>query len=132
MSFKSALQSVESHLAANWTNTPIAYENIDFTPPAGSWIKVLLVTEKSSLIGIGATRLRRHAGRILLYCFVPTGDGAQAALELADDVIAVFEGASIGDLVLRTPRAVSDEEDDDQAAHFRALAVIPFWRDETI
>ena len=44
MSFNAALQAVESHLAANWTATPIAYENVDFTPPTGNWIKVMLIT----------------------------------------------------------------------------------------
>ena len=132
MSFNAALQAVESHLAANWTATPIAYENVDFTPPTGNWIKVMLITEKSELLGLGATRLRRHTGRILLYCFVPVGDGAQAAMTLADSAIAVFDGANLAGFTLRTPRAVSDEDDDTQASHFRALAVIPFWRDETV
>lgn len=132
MSFNAALQAVESHLAANWTDTPIAYENVDFTPPTGNWIKVMLITEKSELIGIGASRLRRHTGRILLYCFVPVGAGAQAAMSLTDDVIAVFDDANLSGFTLRTPRAVPDEDDDDQASHFRAMAVIPFWRDETV
>lgn len=128
MSFTLARSAVESHFAANWTATPVAFENVPFAPPAtGAWVKLLIVNEASETAGLGLPRLRRHRGRILVHCHVPAGAGAQEALRLADAAAALFRTAGLPGHVLLEPVADSDGEGPDG---FQATLTVPFWRDE--
>jgi len=130
MSFTSARRAVESFFAANWSETPIAFENVVFTPPEdGRWVKLMILNEQSEQAALGRPLLRRYRGRILIYCFAPPGGGAQAATELADRAAALFDGALIAGHVLLPPELAEDEEID---GAYRARVAIPFWRDELV
>lgn len=130
MSFTSARRAVESHFAANWSETPIAFENVAFDPPQdGRWVKLLLLHEQSEQASLGRPALRRFRGRILVYCFAPLGSGAQGANILADRAASLFEGAAIADHVLLPPEIAGSEEID---GAYRCEVAIPFWRDELV
>ncbi|UUX51804.1 phage tail terminator-like protein [Nisaea acidiphila] len=130
MSFTSARRAVESFFAANWTETPIAFENVTFTPPEdGRWVKLMILNEQSEQAALGRPVLRRYRGRILVYCFAPAGGGAQAASLLADAAASLFDAAAIPGHVLLPPELAEDEEID---GAYRARVAIPFWRDELV
>lgn len=128
MSFEEAQQAVETYFAAAWSATTIAYANVDFTPPgSGAWVRVTVENRDSRLVGLGAGRLVRHEGAVVVHVFVDDGTGVQGALGLADDVIAMFAGAPIAGFVFRTGIATFDDEDEPDA---RVVVTVPFWRDE--
>lgn len=130
MSFTSARRAVETFFAENWSETPIAFENVAFTPPEDRhWVKLMILNEQTEQAALGRPTLRRHRGRILVYCFAPLGAGAQAATTLADRVAALFDGAPITGHVLLPPELAEDKEID---GAYRARVAIPFWRDETV
>ena len=128
MSFTSARRAVESYFGANWLLTPIAFENVTFTPPEdGRWVKLMILHEQSEQAALGSPSLRRYRGRILIYCFTPLGGGGQQASLLADAAAELFDGALIGGHVLLPPEITEDEDID---GSYRATVAIPFWRDE--
>lgn len=128
MSFTSARRAVESYFGANWLLTPVAFENVAFSPPEdGRWVKLMILHEQSEQAALGSPALRRYRGRILIYCFTPPGGGAQQASLLADAAAALFDGAQVAGHVLLPPE-ISEDEDIDGA--YRATLAIPFWRDE--
>ena len=132
MSFTSARRAVESYFGANWLLTPIAFENVAFTPPAtppgdGRWVKLMILHEQSEQAALGSPALHRYRGRILIYCFTALGGGAQQATALADAAAALFDGALIAGHVLLPPEITGDEDID---GAYRATVAIPFWRDE--
>lgn len=129
MSFESTRQAIESHFAANWLTTPIAYENVDFTPPTTSWVMLRILSDSTETIGLGSSRLVRHVGSVQVLCYVEDGAGAQGAEALADDVIALYRSASVTGVVFRAATAKVDGSD---ATHFQVTVTVPFHRDEVV
>ncbi|WP_193173444.1 phage tail terminator-like protein [Nisaea nitritireducens] len=128
MSFTSARRAVESFFGANWLLTPIAFENVAFSPPEdGRWVKLMILHEQSEQAALGSPALHRYRGRIMIYCFTPLGGGAQQATALADAAAALFNDALIPAHVLLPPEITADEDID---GAYRAAVAIPFWRDE--
>ena len=110
MSFTSARRAVESYFGANWLLTPIAFENVAFSPPEdGRWVKLMILHEQSEQAAMGSPALH------------------QQATALADAAAALFDGALIPAHVLLPPEITADEDID---GAYRAAVAIPFWRDE--
>ena len=129
MSFADAVTAVESFFADAWTETPVAYGNVDFDPPpSGTWIKLMVLHDDSRVVGLGQPRLVRHTGRVLVYCFVDDGVGTPAALSLADAVTGLFAAADLAGFVFGPVRVSFDGK---YQTRFQASVTVPFWRDET-
>ncbi len=128
MSYRETRSEIETWFAAAWTRTPIAWENVDIEPPDNAgWVRLSIESESADQIGFGSGRLVRHRGKILVSCRVPAGSGAQTAIALADEAIALLRTAPLSSHVLLGP-TVSTSELEDQT--FEALASVPFYRDE--
>ncbi|NQW12234.1 MAG: hypothetical protein HQ481_20400 [Alphaproteobacteria bacterium] len=121
--------AIESYLAANWPATPIAYENVDFTPPAdGRFIALTIHPGQGRIASLGdGAPLWRHEGAVMLACHTPKGVGSVAALALADQVVALFRGVVLGGARFRAPSVDLDGRDE---ADFRAVVFLPFWWDQ--
>ena len=127
MSFTSARRAVESYFGANWLLTPIAFENVTFTPPDdGRWVKLMILHEQSEQAALGSPSLRRYRGRSDLL-FYPTWRWRAAGQPSRDAAAELFDGALIGGHVLLPPEITEDEDID---GSYRAAVAIPFWRDE--
>jgi len=121
--------SVESYLSAAWTDTPIAYDNVTFTPPEdGRYVVASLEPGESRTAALGTPVTIRTEGRIVIDCRVPKGVGSAGALAMADQIAALFRYVAVG--AART-RAPSIRLDGAAAEHFSAVVSVPYWFDET-
>lgn len=120
--------AVESYLTAAWSATPIAYENVAFTPPPdGRYLRIALRPRATEVIGMGQPPRHRTSGEILVRCVVPKGVGSAEALSMADEIAALFRHRVIGGA---STRAASVSLDGAGPDAYEAVVSIPFWRDE--
>jgi len=126
------------HLLSNWTTTQIAWPNKDFTPPSkASWLRVAIQSGDAAQIEFGSpgAATQRHPGIVLIQVFTPANWGDKTALDIGDQVAALFrrqrsdftdlEGKH-GSIVFRSPAVRSIGVD---GAYFQVNVSIPFVRD---
>lgn len=121
--------AVEAYLTASWSAAPIAYDNVEFIPPAdGRHLSVTVNPGLTEVKGMGQPPLHRHEGEILISCLVPKGVGSAEALSMADQIAALFRHRTIGEARTRAPSVslMGDGLDD-----YQATVSIPFWWEET-
>ena len=101
MSFKTTQRDVETRFAAQWTETPIAYENVDFTKPSNaSWVRLTIIDGSGKPYGImGSTGQAVDNGLISVQVFVPEGTGTQEAKRLADEILPIYQDTRFSGIV---------------------------------
>lgn len=135
---------VESRFATLWgVTTPVAYDNVNFTPPVGgSWVsvKVREGTSRKITLGSGA-QVRRTLGTAFVEIFTPVGIGSKTCRDYADQVIAVFRDARVsGVLFMESSLNVLGEEYYTNSGtgvpatsqQYQAVVAIPFRYDEVV
>lgn len=98
MSYETQHNAIRLHLANGWgTKTAIAWPNRKFDPVAGQpWIRLTILDGDARQLSIGgSTNLYGAVGIAMVGVFIPEGEGDKRALELADDVCALFSNANI-------------------------------------
>ena len=107
MSTAAAFTAIRAYLEANWTATPMAWENEGFTKPSPPAPFVLVqitgdIWDQAS-IGAGdrASNRWEEAGELLLDVIVPTGTGSLTARTHATDLANLFRGLQLGDIEFR-------------------------------
>lgn len=104
--YAGAVAAIRDRLAANWTTTPIAYQNETFTAPTdpnsgnpSPWVFLEVIGNGSELraVGAGATQEWIYRGHILVHVFVPINDGAATAQQYAATIGEIFRAAQFYD-----------------------------------
>jgi len=125
-----ARAEIESRFAAHWNATPVAFENVAFTPPAdgGPWVGLSVSSDGAELASIGGPPRRwRRRGRVVVDIHVPAGSGSRAALELADLAVDLFAGWPVGELVFL---AASPAPAVPEGGVYRLSVTVPFRHDD--
>lgn len=93
--------AIKAYLQAQWSTSPIAWENETFNkpePPA-PWVMVEIAGDVYAQMSIGADEQADNRwdeeGVLLLHVFVPTGTGASAARGHAKALADLFRGATL-------------------------------------
>ena len=121
--------AVEAYLAGVWRSTPIAFDNVEFTPPQdGRYLSLAVIAESSEVIGLGQPPLYRHKGSIRIRCYVPKGVGSGEVLSMADEIAILFRHRTIGGARTRAAVVSLNGSGFDE---FEATVTIPFWWDES-
>lgn len=133
MGYAQQRQDIETRFASQWAGaTPIAYENVAFTPPNSSWVRLSILNGgayQSSLGNGDDNNLYREAGVISVSIFTMLNQGTGAARALADQAAAVFRGVDFGSgIKCGAPRITSVGAD---GKFFQTDVSIPFTRDES-
>ena len=109
MSFADERQAIEARLTANWTTTPIQYDNVAFSAPADNkYISLVITNGSATQQELGATPMHRHIGVVTIQVFVPVEAGTNEARGYADTLAGVFRNAqfsagSSGSILCRSP-----------------------------
>lgn len=131
MGYEQQRIDIESRFNSAWgVTTPIAWQNVGFTPPtSGSWVRLSILNGDSNQISVGSTAgLYRNAGVISISVFTEANQGTKAGLTLADQAAAVFRGAFFGSgIKCRSPRITDLGL---EGKYYRHEVSIPFMRDE--
>lgn len=140
MGFEAVRDAIEQRLAANWTQTPIRWENIPFTQPtrnAGTpaWITLAIRgNQAGGRISIGSTTpVRRYPYTLFNQIFVPEESGTSQAYQYADTLSAVwrdtsFAAGATGTIRCFEPNAI--EIGPDGAGWYQINIVTDFYRED--
>lgn len=94
MSFAQERQDIEDRFKTQWVagpNTPIEFENIDFTAPVNLPYVRLTIDSAGATPGDIGTAMVRYGGLVIVDIFAPTNAGTNAARVLADAAQAIFK-----------------------------------------
>lgn len=113
-SYEGAKEAIRARLVANWTTTPVTYQNEkppDPWPPKNGngdllpWVNLEILGTGSGIYGQGVPRnhLWLYTGLIYGHVFVPTGSSDELAGSYAGQIGEIFRAAKFYDDV--TPGA---------------------------
>jgi len=93
MSFEDTRNAIESRLKANWTVTPIKFQNVPFQETAEPYVALFILDGEGSQISLGTPAVRRWPAVIKIQVFVPEDSGTKQARTYADSLGAIFDRA---------------------------------------
>lgn len=130
MSFSTERSVIHKHFADNWTETEVAYDNVEFEPQAdASWVRIVIRNGEGNQADINDTApLFRYSGVVIVQVFVPIRKGTDNALKLADAVSDIFRRQQLNHgIVFRTPYVTNVGQTNEW---YQINVSCPFWRDE--
>jgi hypothetical protein len=131
MSFADTRAAFEARLAANWSTTPITWENVEPPERTSAYIAPFLLDGEANQVSLGTSPRHRHAGVFVMQIFVPEASGTQTARAYADTLAAVFRGQqfSAGSSGLITCRSPSLRSIGARGGWCQFNVVVPWHRD---
>ena len=136
MASPEAFTPIEAYLKAEWTATPLAFENDDYKP--GKTVAAFVTAEifgtffDQASIGEGdrVDNLWREAGMIYLHVCVPRGSGSLTARTYCRQLADLFRGQDLGAIRFRDISIGAAEVGDEDGNYFRMTVTIEWERDE--
>lgn len=139
MSTDIAYQAICGFLVANWTATPLEFENINFVPPVDAdgvmtpWVSVEIAGNSYAQASIGAEipsdNLWREEGQLWLHVFVPAGTGSLLARQYARQLVDLFKGLDLDpDIEFRDASVGLGEPGDENGIAWRLSTSIDWIR----
>jgi hypothetical protein len=101
MSLATARRDIEKRLADNWGTTPIAYDNVQFSPPATSWIRLSILDGDAIRKNVGNPGCHRQTGVIMIQIFVTENEGTNVARQYADTLSALYRDVTFNGITCR-------------------------------
>jgi hypothetical protein len=128
MSYDAQRIAVQNYVKANWSSTPIVYDENDPPVHQMQWIRVTFADAPSFQASIGGSSVRyRHPGLLIIEVYVTEDVGRGAATRYGDTIAALFRGRTVGDTLFRSPTVRQVGRD---KGWYRVNVEIPFQRDE--
>lgn len=127
--------TIKGYLEAEWTATPLAFENDGFSPPNDPepWVLIEVFgdffEQESMGAEVQAANLWREAGQMLAHVMVPQGTGSVVARTHARAVVDLFRGQDIGSVVFGRASIGASEPGVKDGSYFRMTATIDWSRD---
>lgn len=119
--------TVESRIQANWTATPVDYDNTVFTVPTTAWIKVVITDNSTRRAELGTgVKNRRALGVIFADVYAPVGKGSNAAKVIADSFATLFRDFKTANLTCDEPNVKTLGEKD---GWYRLVVGVPYRYD---
>ena len=77
--------------------TPIAWPNVNFTPPSGPWVRFNVLDGEGAWRSIGSpgSNIAGYVGVVVIQVFTPLMTGESTARDFADSAAAIFQGQVI-------------------------------------
>lgn len=134
--YQGEFEALAGVFETGWANqTPIAWENLDFSPPdpMSSWVRFSVLSGEAFYASIGApgNNVIRHPGLIVVQVFVPLNAGALLTLDLADDAAGIFRDYRSGGVRCSPPWVTTIRPSARDGWH-QVNVNIPFVRDEVL
>lgn len=135
MSSYTAFEVIEQYLTAQWSTTPLVFENDRFhlpgTPAPFVYVEIVGNTYDQASIGGGQSdNLWREFGQLYLHVMTPNGSGSGQARQYCDQLLALFVGQDIGTLTFREASIGMGEPGQTFANYYAMTASITWYRDE--
>jgi len=111
MNSKSTFEALAGSFSTGWrtlksagppavyeAKTPIAWPNVNFTPPSGPWVRFNVLDGEGAWRSIGSpgSNIAGYVGVVVIQVFTPLMTGESTARDFADSAAAIFQGQVIG------------------------------------
>lgn len=104
MTYEAERTAIEARFQANWTTTPIKWENVPFEPgTASAFVEIRIATAASFQASLGSPALYRHNGVISINLRVRQNVGTTTAKGYIDSLCAIFRGQTFSSVTCRAP-----------------------------
>jgi hypothetical protein len=136
MSSLTAFDTIKQYLDAQWTTTPLVYENADFQKPRtpAAFVVVEIFGDFYDQASLGAetrtANLWREEGQLYLHVMTPRNTGSTTARTHAQNLIALFQGQDIGTLTFRSASIGTGEPGEEWGNYYQMTATIQWQRDQ--
>lgn len=127
MNFEAEHKAIEARLENNWTETAIAFDNIEFQEQGREeFIRLTILDGASKQASLEDKPLYRNIGLIAIQIFVRPGSGLQRAEKLGDMLAEIYRGAQFSGITCKAPQyqRVGEKEN-----WFQVNLNIPFYMD---
>jgi len=137
--YAGAVAAIKARMAANWTTTPVVYQNAanEYDPATATqtpWVFFEVIGSSSGLRGVGmpGNHVWLYRGFIAAHVFVPINTGTDQAQQYANSIGEIFRAEGFYDngdgAQVRTwaPRTDGGGSDADDGNWWRVSCVIPF------
>ena len=138
--YAGAVAAIRARFEANWTATPIAFQNEAFPDQTTPWVYLEVIGNESKLRGAGTpgAHVWLYRGNIFIHVFVPVGYGAADAHAFAVAAGEIFRAKEFYNTdpgcAVRTgvgpdgegPRTDGGGSDADNGNWWRVTCTIPF------
>jgi hypothetical protein len=138
MSSRTAFDSIHNILTAQWTATPIYFENeyIDYPDPPNYVVMIECFGDmwEQESIGTNPVDLNRwrEEGQIDAHVLAPRGAGSAQARGYAEAICEIFRGQEIDGIIFRRMSIGASQPGDDDGKYWRMTATIEWQRDKDI
>jgi len=136
MSSPEAFDTIHDNLVAQWTTTPLVFENQPFPLPAtpAPWVMVEVFGDFFDQISIGAapvlSNLWREEGQLLMHVMTPGNTGTGLARTYAKQLVDLFRGQEISGVRFRDASIGHSTPGKHDGSYYRMTATINWQRDE--
>lgn len=130
--FKDTQKAIENRLQTMYSTTPIKFEDVNFRETGSAYVALTILMGDGQRIALGDENPEtRFPGVIMIQCFVPEGTSTLPALELADEIAAIFHESrfSLGNSGTIRCRTSSVEKQPTRDGWTQANVTTPFVRD---
>ncbi|RLI53406.1 MAG: hypothetical protein DRP09_15780 [Candidatus Thorarchaeota archaeon] len=129
MTFEAENTAIESRFSANFTATPIKWDNVAFAQPTDSpWVEINIIDGNAFPASLnGGSVLYRHTGIISVNIYVPVGTASKVARQYADQIAAIYRGQQFSSI---NCYEASIHRLGERDGWFVFNVTVPFYRDE--
>jgi hypothetical protein len=103
MSYLQEKLDIEGYFEANWTHTPVVFEN-GVPDQSSDWVRLSIQNGKAYQASMGDNPQFRYPGVVFVQIFTAKDVGSGRAIDLADKVEELFKNAIINGIQFRVPR----------------------------
>lgn len=117
---------VESYFYSNWTQTPIAWQNVPFNADAEEWVRFSHLPDTTQTEEIGEEAIGMREGVVIIQVFTKAGTGSRTGANLASQVEALFHLKDINGVKFKSAYSTSNGIDD-TGNWFQHTVTCPYW-----
>lgn len=103
MSYFQEKLDIEEFFLANWTETPVYFENGEVGVEL-EWVRLTVLSGRSKQVTMGDNPDFRHHGSVIVQIFTPPDQGSGRAVELADMVHNLFINRVLNGIQFSVPQ----------------------------
>ncbi len=124
--FEEATTLIEDKFRAEWTDTLIDWENVEFNPVRGQpFVRLIIEWTDNNTISVGG--LDRGEGYTNISVFIPGNDGTENLSKMCDDLAVIFNKWDTGGLKFKVARKIRVGGYDEW---YQVNLITPFTYDE--
>jgi len=97
MTYSAARKEIQAAIAAGYSTTDIAWDNVEYSPTEGqSWVRVSIQPNLSQIVAKGGANAKiRRFGILFVQVFVPDGEATPEAESIAEEFLSLLEAQQL-------------------------------------